>query len=398
MRDFRPYTGIFRGITYLLTLLQVVACTPTVAPGNLTPVRFRTSNAVIAADLQVMDGWDSRLTIAKTRSVRETVAGSHDYQVASASAWMGFAKDEYSADPSGPTAEAAFERAREMVQAMERDSVAIEPAEAVVTPVAGTRQVREDLWERISHLKVDPNFAMVATDVADLEVALVRAGRTRDTSHPSCQATTQLMRAERLIARVEGKLIELRPLPVLAVAPVARDSTPIPAPRPADVPKDRPVMISVHFALDKDALSDHSRKKLNAVADALKSHPKLSVVIEGHADPRGKAGHNMSLSRRRAERVKDYLASLGLDSTRANLTAFGSAQRAAGGRSMLDYALDRRVTVQFMTNGGAMTEEMRPRDLQIEDVRTGGDVERIRPTKAKHTSNNKSQKGKGAVK
>ena len=76
------------------------------------------------------------------------------------------------------------------------------------------------------------------------------------------------------------------------------------------------------------------------------------------------------------------LAGLGLDSTRALLTAFGSSQRAVAGKSAIDYAMDRRVTVQFLTSDGeAMTEEMRPRDLQIEDIRKGSAPMKAKPSK-----------------
>lgn len=381
-------------------LLGSAACMPAVQQGGLTPRGMRTSNEVIAVDLQVMDSWERRITEARAREVKEAVPGARDYAAARAVAWMNFARDEYAAEPSGPVADAAFTHARSIIEEFERDSIAAAPQATSIGPVTGTRMVREDLWSRVSRMKADPSFPAIASEVAELEVALVRAGRARDAAHPSCQAATQLARAERLLGRTEQRLAELNAPPII-VAKV--DSTPV-VPAGPVVPPNRPVVVSVHFALNADSLTAKSRFRLDEVARAMASHDDLAVALEGHADPRGKKAYNLDLSRRRAARVREYLVSRGLDSTRVTITARGSELRAASGASALDFALDRRVTVQFLTpEGSAMTEESRPRDLQLEEIRTPSGSRSIQVRKtgrdAAPASRKKSGKaGKGGSK
>lgn len=55
-----------------------------------------------------------------------------------------------------------------------------------------------------------------------------------------------------------------------------------------------------------------------------------SVTIEGHADPMGKEEANRTLSKNRAEAVKTYLVSKGIDAAVITTAGKGSAVPAAG--------------------------------------------------------------------
>ena len=91
---------------------------------------------------------------------------------------------------------------------------------------------------------------------------------------------------------------------------------------------------------------------LNGVADALKAHPELSLVIEGHADPRGTDSSNIELSGRRAFTVRDILADSGVADERVLVRQFGERRRVATGTSVADYARDRRVRLCFVLPDG----------------------------------------------
>jgi OmpA family len=126
----------------------------------------------------------------------------------------------------------------------------------------------------------------------------------------------------------------------------------------------------VHFALDKDELSVASRALLDKVAAALREHPGLVVVLEGHTDPRGSVAYNLDLSRRRARAVHRYLEGTGLDVSRIDVKGLGLAARRTTGTSREAYALDRRVMVRFSMEDGtpiAETEELL--DVQVEEAR-----------------------------
>ena len=79
----------------------------------------------------------------------------------------------------------------------------------------------------------------------------------------------------------------------------------------------------VYFEYDEDSLSDETRERLARNADLLKSSAQLTVTIEGHADERGTNEYNLALGDRRANAVRDYLTSLGVDGNRLRTLSYG---------------------------------------------------------------------------
>jgi peptidoglycan-associated lipoprotein len=78
----------------------------------------------------------------------------------------------------------------------------------------------------------------------------------------------------------------------------------------------------VYFNYDEASLSDDTRSKLARNADLLKT-TQLMVTIEGHADERGTNEYNLALGDRRANAVRDYLTSLGVDAGRLRTLSYG---------------------------------------------------------------------------
>ncbi|HKH47061.1 MAG TPA: peptidoglycan-associated lipoprotein Pal [Thermoanaerobaculia bacterium] len=78
----------------------------------------------------------------------------------------------------------------------------------------------------------------------------------------------------------------------------------------------------VYFNYDEASLSDDTRAKLARNADLLKA-TQLLVTIEGHADERGTNEYNLALGDRRANAVRDYLTSLGVDASRLRTLSYG---------------------------------------------------------------------------
>ncbi len=341
------------------------ACAPHASTmGSLTAPRLRVTNEIIEADLAMIGIWRERLDVVRERNEESSASRaertSRTYAVAKAAAWLSFARDEYATEPRSEVADAALERARLVIQAMEGDSMP--PAQwqgAAENLVMGTSEVHSELWRGAEAVRADSNWSAVASDLAELEVALVRAGRVEAATGAACRAETHLIRARRILARAKSRLDDLVPLPMVAEA--RKDTTPV-------LQKDMPVTISVHFALDRSELGDASRKLLGDVVRVLALHPEYGVVLEGHADPRGRAAHNQALSQRRVESVRDFLASQGIIVDRLEARARGTESRAGVGVSLMDYALDRRVTLQFLAPDGSILKEGdRPSDLQIED-------------------------------
>jgi peptidoglycan-associated lipoprotein len=71
---------------------------------------------------------------------------------------------------------------------------------------------------------------------------------------------------------------------------------------------------------------DDARPLLQKDADWLKKWGSVQVTLEGHADSRGSAEYNLGLGSRRASAVKEYLASLGVPTTRVVVVSKGKEQ------------------------------------------------------------------------
>jgi outer membrane protein OmpA-like peptidoglycan-associated protein len=80
------------------------------------------------------------------------------------------------------------------------------------------------------------------------------------------------------------------------------------------------------FETNKSTLRSEHFATLNSIVDYLVLHPHRSVKISGHTDNTGSEGHNLALSKRRADVVAEYLVSNGVDINRVETFGFGSAK------------------------------------------------------------------------
>jgi len=102
----------------------------------------------------------------------------------------------------------------------------------------------------------------------------------------------------------------------------------------------------VHFDTDKHTLDDIARDRLRRQAAYLAQNPGIRVLVEGHADERGTREYNLGLADRRANAVRDYLASLGVAGNRMRVISYGKERPVALGHTEAAWAQNRRaVTV-----------------------------------------------------
>ncbi len=88
----------------------------------------------------------------------------------------------------------------------------------------------------------------------------------------------------------------------------------------------------VFFGYNEATLSAQAMTVLRAQSQWLQSYPATIVVIGGHADERGTREYNLALGARRAEAVKDFLVSQGIDPNRVTTVSYGK-ERPIDGRS-----------------------------------------------------------------
>jgi peptidoglycan-associated lipoprotein len=82
----------------------------------------------------------------------------------------------------------------------------------------------------------------------------------------------------------------------------------------------------VFFSEASADLGSRGRVALEAQAVWLARHPKLSVIIEGHADDTGADTHNLAVSEQRAEVVRRRLIQMGVAPERIRTVAYGRAR------------------------------------------------------------------------
>jgi peptidoglycan-associated lipoprotein len=83
----------------------------------------------------------------------------------------------------------------------------------------------------------------------------------------------------------------------------------------------------VHFAFDDDQVRAADREVLDRFAGVVQSHyPDATITVEGFTDSAGSAEYNRRLGMRRAESVKQYLATRGLDQSQMRAVSYGQDQ------------------------------------------------------------------------
>jgi peptidoglycan-associated lipoprotein len=79
----------------------------------------------------------------------------------------------------------------------------------------------------------------------------------------------------------------------------------------------------VHFDFDRYTLRPEATRVLDEAVAAMRENPTLRLTIEGHTCSIGTAEYNLALGDRRANAVKDYLASRGIGADRLQTISYG---------------------------------------------------------------------------
>ncbi len=97
----------------------------------------------------------------------------------------------------------------------------------------------------------------------------------------------------------------------------------------------------IRFEFDSIVLSAEARATLDALA-AWMTRNQARVLVEGHADERGTTEYNVALGQRRAQVIADYLARLGVSSSRVETISYGEERPAVAGAGEDAWAQNRR--------------------------------------------------------
>src|SRR6202453_3697612 len=102
----------------------------------------------------------------------------------------------------------------------------------------------------------------------------------------------------------------------------------------------------VFFETDSSELTEQSRATLDKQAQWLGNYNRYSFTVEGHADERGTREYNIALGPRRAQAVRAFLASRGIDPSRMRTISYGKERPVAVCNAISCWSQNRRaVTV-----------------------------------------------------
>jgi outer membrane protein OmpA-like peptidoglycan-associated protein len=105
------------------------------------------------------------------------------------------------------------------------------------------------------------------------------------------------------------------------------------------------VMDDVWFDRERSAIRPDALPDLSRLADYLRAHDDLDVIVEGHADRNEVDRGTVDLSYERAEAIEDYFEDQGVDDDRITTRALGASEPLTAGATPLGRQANRRVEI-----------------------------------------------------
>jgi peptidoglycan-associated lipoprotein len=106
----------------------------------------------------------------------------------------------------------------------------------------------------------------------------------------------------------------------------------------------------VFFETDSSEITAQGRETLDKQAQWLTSYNQYVFTIEGHADERGTREYNIALGARRAQAVRDYLASRGISAQRMRTISYGKERPVAVCNDISCWSQNRRAVTVLNTS------------------------------------------------
>ena len=146
----------------------------------------------------------------------------------------------------------------------------------------------------------------------------------------------------------DGALVKAAEAPAAPAPAAAPGAAPAPTPAPAATVQKVTYAADAFFDFDKSVLKPEGKAKLDDLASKVKNINLEVIIAVGHTDSIGTDAYNQKLSVRRAEAVKAYLVSKGIDKSRVYTEGKGEKQPVADNKTAAGRAKNRRVEIEVV--------------------------------------------------
>ncbi len=117
-------------------------------------------------------------------------------------------------------------------------------------------------------------------------------------------------------------------------------------------------MPDVLFDFNKYTLKPEARERLARISGIVLAYPDLKLQVEGYTDSIGSDEYNQTLSDKRAEAVRDYLVSEGVNMNNVTAQGMGKANPIADNSTAAGRKLNRRV--EMIVSGDVIGQQLTP--------------------------------------
>jgi outer membrane protein OmpA-like peptidoglycan-associated protein len=108
------------------------------------------------------------------------------------------------------------------------------------------------------------------------------------------------------------------------------------------------VILHFNFEFGSSDLDEESTQYLDDLMQALKENSHLRIKLTGHTDNIGSASFNMKLSLYRANTIRDYFISRGIEGTRIQADGKGLTEPLNSNKTEAERAKNRRVELSIL--------------------------------------------------
>ena len=112
---------------------------------------------------------------------------------------------------------------------------------------------------------------------------------------------------------------------------------------------------NVYFDSNKADIKPESINALNLLVDAMKDDVRMKIEIAGHTDDKGDKNWNLKLSQMRADAVKNYLTSRGINPNRIISKGYGQYKPIADNSTPEGRNKNRRTEVKTIERSSQKT-------------------------------------------